>query len=51
MNLENQSSKQQEEDKTKDLKKRVENLEKALDLQQRTIEHDRKHFGQTYEMI
>ena len=51
MNLENQSSKQREEDKTKDLKKRVENLEKALDLQQRTIEHDRKHFGQTYEMI
>ena len=50
MNLENQSSKQQEDDKTKDLKKRVENLEKALDLQQRTIEHDRKHFGQTYEM-
>ena len=51
MNLENQSSKQREDDKTKDLKKRVENLEKALDLQQRTIEHDRKHFGQTYEMI
>ena len=50
MNLENQSSKQQEDDKTKDLKKRVENLEKSLDLQQRTIEHDRKHFGQTYEM-
>ena len=50
MNLENQSSKQQDDDKTKDLKKRVENLEKALDLQQRTIEHDRKHFGQTYEM-
>ena len=50
MNLENQSSKQQEDDKTKDLKKRVENLEKALDLQQRTIEHDRKNFGQTYEM-
>ena len=50
MNLENQSSKQQGDDKTKDLKKRVENLEKALDLQQRTIEHDREHFGQTYEM-
>ena len=50
MNLENQYSKQQGDDKTKDLKKRVENLEKALDLQQRPIEHDRKHFGQTYEM-
>ena len=51
MNLDNQSSKQQEDDKTKDLKKKVKNLEKVLDLQQRTIEHDRKHFGQTYEMI
>ena len=46
MTQENHSSKS-EESKTKDLKKRVENLEKALDLQQRTIEHDRKHFGQT----
>ena len=51
MNLENPSSKQQGDDKTKDLEKKVKNLEKALDLQQRTIEHDRKHFGQTYEMI
>ena len=51
MNLDNQSSKQREDDKTKDLKKKVKNLEKALDLQQRTIAHDRKHFGQTYEMI
>ncbi len=50
MNLENQSSKQQEDDKTKDLKKEVENLKRVLDLQQRTIAHDRKHFGQTYEM-
>ena len=49
MNLENQSSKS-EESKTKDLEKRLQNLEKILDLQQRTIEHDRKHFGQTYEM-
>ncbi len=51
MNLDNPSSKQQGDDKTKDLEKKVKNLEKALDLQQRTIEHDRKHFGQTYEMI
>ena len=50
MNLENQSSKS-EESKTKDLEKKVEELKKALDLQQRTIAHDRKHFGQTYEMI
>ena len=50
MNLENQSSKQREDNKTKDLEKEVENLKRALDLQQRTIAHDRKHFGQTYEM-
>ena len=50
MNLENPSSKQQVENKTKDLEKEVENLKRALDLQQRTIAHDRKHFGQTYEM-
>ena len=50
MNLEHQSSKQQGDDKTKDLEKKVEQLKKALDLQRRTIEHDRKHFGQTYEM-
>jgi hypothetical protein len=49
MNLENQSSKS-EESKTKDLEKKVEDLKKILDLQQRTIEHDRQHFGQTYEM-
>ena len=50
MNQENPSSKLQGEDKTKDLEKRLQNLEKILDLQQRTIEHDRQHFGQTYEM-
>ena len=50
MNPENQSSKS-EENKTKDLKKEIDNLKKVLDLQQRTIAHDRKHFGQTYEMI
>jgi len=50
MSLENQSSKS-EENKTKDLEKKVEELKRALDLQQRTIAHDRKHFGQTYEMI
>ena len=50
MNLEHPSSKQQGDDKTKDLEKKVEELKRALDLQQRTIEHDRQHFGQTYEM-
>ena len=49
MNLENQSSKS-EELKTEELKKQVEDLKKVLELQQRTIAHDRKHFGQTYEM-
>ena len=50
MNPENQSSKQQGENKTKDLEKEIDNLKKVLDLQQRTIAHDRKHFGQQYEM-
>jgi len=50
MNQENPSSKLQGEDKTKELEKKLEKLEKILDLQQRTIEHDRQHFGQTYEM-
>ena len=51
MNLENQSSKQQGDDKTKELEKKVEDLKKILDLPQRPIEHDRQHFGQQYEMI
>ena len=51
MNLEHLSSKQQGDDKTKELEKKVEDLKKILDLQQRTIEHDRQHFGQQYEMI
>ena len=50
MNPENQSSKQQGENKTKDLEKEVDNLKRILELQQRTIAHDRQHFGQTYEM-
>ena len=50
MNLENQSSQQREDNKTKDLEKEIDNLKKVLDLQQRTIAHDRKHFGQQYEM-
>ena len=49
MNLENQSSKQQGEDKTKELEKKVENLEKIIKLQQKTIDHDKK-FGK-YEMM
>jgi len=38
-----------EENKNKELKKKVENLEKILELQRRTIEHDQK-FGK-YEMM
>ena len=49
MNLENPSSKQQGDDKTKELEKKVENLEKIIQLQQKTIEHDKK-FGK-YEMM
>ena len=43
MTQENLSSRQ--EDETKQLKKRVEKLEKIIDLTQRTIDHDRQHFG------
>ena len=50
MNLEHPSSKQQGDDKTKELEKKVENLEKIIQLQQKTIDHDRQHFGQQYEM-
>ena len=50
MNQENPSSKLQGEDKTKELEKKLEKLEKILELQRKTIEHDRHHFGQTYEM-
>jgi len=47
MNQENLSSRQEEE--TKQLKKKVENLEKILQLQQKTRDHDKK-FGK-YEMM
>ena len=47
MTQENLSSRQ--EDETKQLKKKVENLEKILELQQKTRDHDRK-FGK-YEMM
>ena len=47
MDKENLSSKQEEE--TKQLKKKVKNLEKILDLQQKTRDHDKK-FGK-YEMM
>ena len=47
MTQENHSS---SEDKiNKELKKKVENLEKILELQRKTIEHDKK-FGK-YEMM
>ena len=39
MTQENQSSRQED---NKDLKKKIEKLEKALELQQRTIDHDKK---------
>ena len=49
MNKENPSSKSEDKN-SKELKKEVDNLKKILELQQRTIQHDRQHFGQTYEM-
>ena len=39
MNKENLSSKQED---NKDLKKKIERLEKTLELQQKTIGHDKK---------
>ena len=48
MNQEHHSSKSEE--KTKDLEKKVENLEKVLELQRITIDHDRKHHFGKYEM-
>ena len=39
MTQENQSFKQ---DDNKSLKKKIENLEKVLELQQKTIDHDKK---------
>ena len=39
MNKENLSSKQED---NKDLKKKIEKLEKVLELQQKTIDHDKK---------
>ncbi len=40
MTPENQSSRQQEDNKI--LKKKIENLQKVLELQQKTIDHDKK---------
>ena len=39
MNQENQSSKAED---SKTLKKKIEKLEKVLELQQKTIDHDKK---------
>ena len=39
MTQENQSSRQED---NKDLKKKIEKLEKVLELQQTTIDHDKK---------
>ena len=40
MTPENQSSRQQEDNKN--LRKKIEKLEKTLELQRKTIEHDKK---------
>ena len=49
MTTENLSSKSGDDKKTKELEKKVKNLEKILDLQQKTRDHDKK-FGK-YEMM
>ena len=49
MTKENLSSKSGDDKKTKELEKKVQNLEKILELQQKTRDHDRK-FGK-YEMM
>ena len=48
MNQENHSSKS-EDQRTKDLEKKIENLEKIIDMSIKTREHDKK-FGK-YEMM
>ena len=48
MNQENHSSKR-EDQRTKDLEKKIENLEKIIDMTIKTREHDKK-FGK-YEMM
>ena len=48
MNKENHSSKS-EDQRTKDLEKKIENLEKIIDMTIKTREHD-KQFGK-YEMM
>ena len=49
MTQENLSSRS-EDAKTKELEKKLDRLEKVLELQRRTIEHDRKHHFGKYEM-
>ncbi len=41
MNQDNHSSKREEDSKTKELEKKVENLQKILDMTRQTIEHDK----------
>ena len=48
MTQENHSSKSELENKQ--LKKKIEKLEKIIDLTQKTIDHDKQHFGK-YEMM
>ena len=48
MTQENHSSKREDKDK-KELQKQVENLKKIIELQNNTVEHDRR-FGK-YEMM
>ena len=57
MTQENPSSKREEDKETEELKKKVENLQKLLDMTRRTIDHDEKFMLNTkdtfgkYEMM
>ena len=42
MILEKQTSKQQGDDKTKDLEKKVDQLERTLELVKKTLDHDKQ---------
>ncbi len=51
MNQDNYSSKREEDSKTKELEKKVENLQKILDMTRQTIEHDKSMLNNSNKHI
>jgi|GEM_PF-6982984 uncharacterized protein YukE len=51
MNQDNHSSKREEDSKTKELEKKVENLQKILDMTRQTIEHDKSMLNNSNKHI